>query len=81
MSNSYFMSTQKLKSYFFPILLFFSILAGGLTGYFQANITVYLKPIGDIFLNLILVSVVPLIFFSVSSTVEKLVTSKTFFFA
>lgn len=51
-----------------------SILAGGLVGYFFAHIALYLKPLGDIFVNLILVSIVPLVFFSITSSVEKMIT-------
>ncbi|HAU2059908.1 TPA: dicarboxylate/amino acid:cation symporter, partial [Legionella pneumophila] len=60
-----------LKSYIFPIILLLSILLGGLTGYvFNQNVA-WLKPFGDIFLNLIFTTIVPLIFFSVSSAIAR----------
>lgn len=61
----------KDTSYFFLIVLIFSILLGGLTGYFFNESAPYLKPLGDIFLNLIFTMIVPLIFFSVSSSIAR----------
>ncbi|HIF0223598.1 TPA: dicarboxylate/amino acid:cation symporter [Legionella anisa] len=66
------MSTQKtFGSYFFPFILITAILLGGLVGYFFGTITPYLKPFGEIFLNLIFTAIVPLIFFSVSSAIAR----------
>ncbi|KTD18742.1 proton/sodium-glutamate symport protein [Legionella lansingensis] len=62
---------KTLRNYLFPIILFLSILLGGLTGYFFAQAAKWLKPFGDIFLNLILTAIVPLIFFSVSSAIAR----------
>lgn len=57
------MTTKKaFGSYFFPITLIAAILLGGLTGSFWGSITPYLKPFGEIFLNLIFTAIVPLIF-------------------
>lgn len=47
-------------------------MAGALIGYFFPAVALALKPVGDIFLNLIFVSVVPLIFFAVTSSVIQL---------
>lgn len=66
----------KNNSYFFPILLILSILTGGAVGYFFPHHIIYLKPVGDIFINLILAAVVPLVFFSVASSIDKLVATK-----
>lgn len=60
-----------LKSYFFPFILLSSIILGGLTGSFFGQATPYLKPFGEIFLNLIFTAIVPLIFFSVSSAIAR----------
>lgn len=60
-----------LNSYAFPIILITSILLGGLAGYLFGSGTRYLKPLGDIFLNLIFTAIVPLIFFSVSSAIAR----------
>ncbi|MCE0724766.1 dicarboxylate/amino acid:cation symporter [Legionella sp. PC1000] len=66
------MSTRKtFGSYFFPFILVTAIILGGLTGYFFGQITPYLKPFGEIFLNLIFTAIVPLIFFSVSSAIAR----------
>ncbi|USQ14153.1 dicarboxylate/amino acid:cation symporter [Legionella lytica] len=61
-----------LGTYFFPFILMASILLGGLTGYYFGSITPYLKPFGEIFLNLIFTAIVPLIFFSVTSAIARL---------
>ncbi|MDI1351496.1 MAG: cation:dicarboxylase symporter family transporter, partial [bacterium] len=58
-----------MRTYLFPFILISSIVAGGLTGFvFGAKIQ-WLKPLGDIFLNLIFTAIVPLIFFSISSAI------------
>lgn len=62
---------KPMKAYLFPLLLIASILLGGLTGYFFSPQAKQLKPLGDIFLNLIFTAIVPLIFFSVSSAIAK----------
>lgn len=59
------------RVYFFPLLLMTSIVLGGFTGYIFGSITPYLKPFGDIFLNLIFTAIVPLIFFSISSAIAR----------
>lgn len=59
------------KAHYFPLILIASILLGGLVGYFFGDLALRLKPFGDIFLNLIFVSIVPLIFFSVSSAISR----------
>lgn len=62
-----------LKSYIFPIILLLSILLGGLTGYvFNQNVA-WLKPFGDIFLNLIFTTIVPLIFSVYPQRLQELV--------
>ncbi len=67
------MSTPKTSgSYFFPFILITAIFLGGFIGYFFGSITPYLKPFGEIFLNLIFTAIVPLIFFSISSAIARL---------
>ena len=46
-------------------------MSGGLAGYFFGQSTACLKPLGDIFLNLIFTILVPLIFFNVSSAISR----------
>lgn len=53
------------------IILILSILLGGLTGSFFGESLKFLKPIGDIFLNLIFSVIVPLVFFNVSSAIAR----------
>lgn len=65
----------RFKTYSFPALLLFSILAGGMTGYWLGPRAAILKPLGDIFLNLLFAAVVPLVFFSISSSVTHLRTA------
>lgn len=73
-----YINVMNLKAYYFPILLIFSILAGGFAGYFLGPNATYLKPFGDIFINLIFTAVVPLVFFSISSAVAKVGKSHLF---
>lgn len=61
----------RIRHYIFPCILLTSIILGGFTGYFFGAPAHKLKPLGDIFLNLIFTTIVPLIFFSVSSAVAK----------
>src|SRR5579884_2094006 len=65
-------SHQVSRTYYFPAILLCSILLGGFAGYFLGNNAVKLKPIGDIFLNLLFTAVVPLVFFSVASAVSQI---------
>ncbi len=63
-----------LENYSGIIQLLIGIFVGSIIGVFFPDIVKYLKPIGDIFLNLLFVSVVPLVFFAVTNsigTVEK----------
>ncbi len=61
-----------LKNYGTSILLFVSIMAGSLLGLGLKEQAVFLKPLGDIFLNLLFTAVVPLVFFSISSTIASM---------
>jgi len=65
------MKNTVVRSYLFPIVLILSIALGGLVGYLGGASIQWLKPWGDIFLNLIFTIIVPLIFFSVSSAVVR----------
>lgn len=61
-----------LRPYAFALLLLASILLGAVAGRFFPEQTPYLKPLGDIFLNLIFTTIVPLVFFSVSSAIARI---------
>lgn len=61
-----------LNTYKFSMLLFISILIGGSSGYFLGEKTLILKPLGDLFLNLMFMVIVPLVFFNVSSAIANM---------
>ncbi|MDM5190802.1 dicarboxylate/amino acid:cation symporter [Bacillus sp. DX4.1] len=61
-----------MKAYRFPLILLSSILIGGFIGYFMGADAVALKPLGDIFLNLMFTIVVPLVFFSIASSIANM---------
>ncbi len=59
-----------LKNYRFSLVLIGSIILGSFIGLILREKAVMLKPLGDIFLNLLFTIVVPLVFFSISSAVS-----------
>lgn len=61
----------KLRFLSFPLILLAAVIGGGLVGYFMHADTHYLKPLSNIFLNLIFTVIVPFIFFSVSSAITR----------
>ncbi len=67
---------KKIQNYLFLIILLASMLLGGLTGYFMGEKADSLKPLGDIFLNLMFTVVVPLIFFSIASAIASMTDLK-----
>lgn len=60
-----------LKPYRFPLILLASIFAGGAVGFFAGEKAEVLKPLGDIYLNLMFMVVVPLVFFSIAAAVSN----------
>ena len=64
------------NSYRFPLILLLGIAVGSLIGYFAPQLGVQLKPLGDIFLNLVFSVVVPVVFFSISSAVSSMANMK-----
>lgn len=58
-----------LKNYTFTLLLLGGIIIGGVSGIIFGEDASIVKPIGDIFLNLMFVLIVPLVFFSISSSI------------
>lgn len=58
-----------LHAYRFSILLIVSIVAGAAVGYLNADFAATVKPLGDLFLNLIFMAIVPLVFFSVAASI------------
>lgn len=61
-----------IKNYASSLLLFAGLVAGALVGAFAPSAARFLRPIGEIFLNLIFVMVVPLVFFSTASAICRL---------
>lgn len=60
------------KNYKSTILLLIGILVGGTLGWLFPQSAVVLGPIGQIFMNLLFVMIVPMVFFSVSSSICNL---------
>lgn len=61
-----------LKNYAFSFILIGSIMIGSIIGLILKEKAIALKPLGDIFLNLLFTIVVPLVFFSISSAVASM---------
>lgn len=61
-----------LKNYRSILLLVFGILLGSICGIYFPSVIPYLKPIGDIFLNLVFVSIIPLLFFAITASVSNI---------
>ena len=74
-----------LKNYLSSLTIIFGIIVGGLIGYglgpegisfemfgqdWQLSSSSF-KPIGQIFLNMVFVTIVPLVFFSITSSITK----------
>lgn len=64
------------KSYRFPILLIMGILVGSIYGVVAGDKASMVKPLGDIFLNLMFTIVVPMVMVSISSAVGSMVNMK-----
>ncbi|WP_307450371.1 MULTISPECIES: dicarboxylate/amino acid:cation symporter [Chryseobacterium] len=63
---------EVLKNYSGILWLLSGIMLGSIIGIFAPGTVTYLKPLGDIFLNLLFVSVVPLVFFAVANSIASL---------
>jgi len=61
-----------IQNYGSILLLLLGIGIGSLIGVFFPHFVNNLKPIGDIFLNLLFVSVIPLVFFAIASSVANI---------
>lgn len=66
---------QFFKNYKGIILLLTGIIAGSIAGLIFGSKVELLKPVGDIFLNLLFTAVIPLVFFAISSAIANLSTS------
>ena len=63
------------KNYGMPLILLLSILIGTILGITVKDTSIF-KPFGDIFLNLMYTIVVPLVFFTISSSIANMVNLK-----
>lgn len=61
-----------LQNYRSTIHLVLGLLLGALLGIFLPSAVPYIKPIGDIFLNLLFILIVPLVFFSIATAIYNL---------
>jgi Na+/H+-dicarboxylate symporter len=62
-------SSNFLHSYGFSLLLIVAIGIGSLLGIILKKETIFFKPFGDLFLNLLFTAIIPLVFFSIASAV------------
>lgn len=70
--------TKAIKSYTFSLILLLSIIIGGIVGITFGEEVTFLKPLGEIFINLMFTVLIPLIFFSLASSVASIKSSKQF---
>ncbi|TJZ60743.1 dicarboxylate/amino acid:cation symporter [Sphingobacterium olei] len=61
-----------LKNYSNIIQLLIGIIVGSIIGLLLPQVVPFIKPLGDIFLNLLFVAVIPLLFFAISSSVANI---------
>ncbi|WP_088049967.1 dicarboxylate/amino acid:cation symporter [Virgibacillus dakarensis] len=67
---------EKLKAYRFPLILLVSIIVGSVIGLIYGDKANVIKPLGDIFLNLLFMVVMPLVFFSIASAIANMNSMK-----
>ena len=70
------MKSSFWKNYRFPIILLCAIIIGCVLGVCLKENAVILKPFGNVFLNLMYTIVVPLVFFTISSSIANMVNLK-----
>lgn len=68
--------SKVIKNYSFPIILLTSMLLGSIVGIIFKDSATILKPFGDIFLNLLYTIVVPLVFFTIASSIANMISLK-----
>lgn len=62
------------KTYRFPIILLLSVILGCVLGIMLENKAMVIKPFGTIFINMLYTIVVPLVFFTISSSIANMVS-------
>ena len=65
-----------LKNYASSLILLGAILIGGILGIILGEKAIIFEPIGNLFLNLIFTLLVPIVFFSISSSIANMESSK-----
>lgn len=60
-----------LKNYASSLIILVGIIIGGIVGFIMGDQAAIFKPFGQLFLNMIFVTIVPLVFFSISSAITK----------
>lgn len=71
-----FFKSKTFQAYRFPLILLCSIIIGSILGVVLKEDAVVLKPFGDVFLNMMYTLVVPLVFFTISSSVANMIDMK-----
>ncbi|GIO22509.1 dicarboxylate/amino acid:cation symporter [Oceanobacillus sp. J11TS1] len=66
----------KIKAYRFPLILLASIIIGAIIGLIFDEQATIIKPLGDLFINLLFMIVIPLVFFSISSAIASMDSMK-----
>ncbi|MEG1288474.1 MAG: cation:dicarboxylase symporter family transporter, partial [Bacilli bacterium] len=61
-----------LKNYKSTIILLLAVIIGAIAGIIFKDKALIVKPLGDLFLNLLLVVIVPLIFFTITASISKM---------
>ncbi len=70
------MKNKFFKTYGSALILLISVIAGSILGLIIKEDALVLKPFGDIFLNLMFTIIVPLVFFTITSSISKMVNIK-----
>ena len=65
-----------LSNYKSTIILLVSIIIGAIVGFIFKEKATVLSPLGDIFLNLLLVVITPLIFLTITTSISKMKSPK-----
>ncbi|NFN93432.1 dicarboxylate/amino acid:cation symporter [Clostridium botulinum] len=65
-----------IKNYKYSIILLLSILLGGVIGLIMGEDAKIFEPLGKLFLNMIFTALIPIVFFSISSSIANMESSK-----
>jgi Na+/H+-dicarboxylate symporter len=66
------MASTILKTYTSSVILLAALVIGGIGGVVFGTDAAIVKPLGDLFLNLLFMIIVPLVFFSISSAIANM---------